>query len=86
MRTFLVLLVAAGLGLAFYHQKHAAETTTTEPTAQATPAHIAQAATTQAAAPQQPQVSEHNWMKRSLDRAREVRDTSRAQTQEAQRP
>ena len=32
------------------------------------------------------QASEHNWMKRALDRAADVRDQSRAQTKEAQDP
>ena len=31
------------------------------------------------------QASEHNWMKRSLDRARDVRDQSRAQTEDEPR-
>jgi hypothetical protein len=30
------------------------------------------------------QASEHNWMKRSLDRAADVRDQARARTKEAQ--
>jgi hypothetical protein len=32
------------------------------------------------------QTSEHNWMKRALDRAADVRDQARAQTKEAQDP
>jgi hypothetical protein len=36
-------------------------------------------------APQQT-ISEHDWMKRSLDRASEVAKKARAQTQEAQDP
>jgi hypothetical protein len=32
------------------------------------------------------QASEYNWMKRSLDRAADVRDQARAQTKEAQDP
>jgi hypothetical protein len=32
------------------------------------------------------QASEHNWMKRSLDRARDVTEQSRAQTQDNQKP
>jgi len=32
------------------------------------------------------QASEHNWMKRSLDRAADVRDQARARTKEAQDP
>ena len=32
------------------------------------------------------QASEYNWMKRSLDRAADVRDQARARTKEAQDP
>ena len=32
------------------------------------------------------QASEYNWMKRSLDRAADVRDQARSQTKEAQDP
>jgi hypothetical protein len=83
MRTFLVLLIAGGLGVLFYHQKHqtpaAAEVKT-----------VANSPATQPSKPGQPAeprpVSEHNWMKRSLDRATEVRDQARTQTQQSQNP
>jgi hypothetical protein len=81
MRTFLVLITAGCLGAIFYYQKHhepatAAATTTAVQSAPANPSQ---------ATAQQP-VSEHNWMKRSLDRATEVRNQSRAQTQQSQDP
>ena len=80
MRTFLALLIAGGLGALFYYQKHheaapvAVETT-------ATPA-----ASHPSSQPPPRPVSEHNWMKRSLDRATDVRNQARTQTQQSQNP
>jgi hypothetical protein len=83
MRGFLIFLVVAGLGFAFLRQKQnqassatakpAAQTQAQPPAAQLTPAPRGQA-------------SEHNYMKRALDRAADVRDQSRAQTQQSQDP
>ncbi len=81
MRTFLALVVAGGLGALFYYQKHheaapvAAQTTAAPAAPQPAPAEP----------PPRP-VSEHNWMKRSLDRATDVRDQARTQTQQSQNP
>src|SRR5947207_15073082 len=61
MRKFLVLVVLAGLAFLFVIQKRS-EPQKTAP----------QKAVAQAAASPRP-VSEHNWMKRSLDRANEVK-------------
>jgi len=83
MRTFAILLVAGGLGGLFLWQKHHAP----EAPANDKPA-IKQAAAaspgSSVAAPREP--SEHNWMKRSLDRARDVRDQARSHTAENQKP
>ena len=74
-------MIAGGLGALFYSQKHheaapvAGQTTAA---AQSTPHGPAEASPRP--------VSEHNWMKRSLDRATEVRDKSRTQTQQSQDP
>ena len=80
MRGVLIFLVIAGLGYFFLRQKQdgpsapeAKPVATQSVAAKLTPAPPGQA-------------SEHNWMKRSLDRARDVRDQSRAQTQESQKP
>jgi len=81
MRTFLILLIAAGLGGLFYYQKHTGEQpAAAQAEAARPPAKVAQTN----AAPREP--SEHNWMKRSLDRATEVRDQARTQTQKSQDP
>jgi hypothetical protein len=82
MRPFLTFLVIAGLGALYYWQKHQA----TQPPITPKPA-TSQNAVPQPTQPTQPaQVSEHNWMKRSLDRASDVAHKVRAQTKESQDP
>jgi hypothetical protein len=80
MRGFLIFLVVAGLGYFFLRQKQ----TGPSPTA-AKPAATQSVEGKLTPAPRG-QASEHNWMKRSLDRARDVTEQSRAQTQESQKP
>jgi hypothetical protein len=64
MRTFLVLVVVAGLGCLYLVQKrNEQEKPAVTPTV---------AGSKQTAATPRP-VSEHNWMKRSLDRTNEVK-------------
>ena len=63
MRKFIVIAVLAGLTWLFVVQKR------NEPPKSAPGKVTAQAATTTSPRP----VSEHNWMKRSLDRAGEVK-------------
>jgi hypothetical protein len=63
MRTFLVVAMLAGLTVVFVVQKR------NEPAK--TAATIEKAATQTAASPRP--VSEHNWMKNSLDRTNEVK-------------
>jgi hypothetical protein len=76
MRSFLVFAVLVGLGLTYLWQKrHEA------------PPDIAKApkvVVTQPTPAPRGQASEYNWMKRSLDRARDVTEKSRAQTKESQ--
>jgi uncharacterized membrane protein len=62
MRTFIVLVIMAGLGVAFVVQKRSE--TPTAPAAQ-------KVAATQTAAAPRP-VSEHNWAKHSLDTTNKV--------------
>jgi cytoskeletal protein RodZ len=76
MRSFLVFAAVLGLAGVYLWQKHSEQ--------QTSEANRAPATTHSAAA--QPSVSEHDWMKRSLDRATEVRNTARRQTEEAQDP
>ena len=63
MRKFLVIAVLAGLGWVFVVQKR------NEPQKAVSEKSVAQ--TTASTSPRP--VSEHNWMKRSLDRAAEVK-------------
>lgn len=78
MRSFLVFAVLAGLAAIYLWQKH----NEVLPGAGKTPA----AAVTQPTSAPRGQASEYNWMKRSIDRARDVAEKSRAQTQESQEP
>lgn len=75
-----MIAIVVGLGYFFLRQKQSETPVTTgKPiAAQSVEAKLTPAPPGQA--------SEHNWMKRSLDRAREVRDQSRAQTQDSQKP
>ena len=78
------LLVSAGLGYVFLRQKQNEK----EVNASAKPAtaqSVASSAPSLTPAPRGP-ASEYNYMKRALDRASDVRDQARAQTQEAQDP
>ncbi len=85
MRGFLIFLIVAGLAYVFLRQK---QNETPAPTAQpvatesvgpkATPAPLTPAPRGQA--------SKYNYMKRALDRARDVTEQSRARTQESQDP
>jgi hypothetical protein len=80
MRGFLIFLIIAGLGYFFLRQKQSgAQPAAGKPVA-------AQSVEVKLTPAPPGQASEHNWMKRSLDRARDVRDQSRAQTQENQKP
>jgi hypothetical protein len=78
MRSFLIFVALAGLGAIYLWQKHnetpsGAGKPTAVSIAQPTPAPRGQA-------------SEYNWMKRSIDRARDVTEKSRARTKESQDP
>jgi hypothetical protein len=80
MRGFLVIVIIVGLGYFFLRQK---QSETSPVTGKPVAAQSVEAKLTPAP---RGQASEHNWMKRSLDRARDVRDQSRAQTEESQKP
>ncbi|PYK30187.1 MAG: hypothetical protein DME57_07660 [Verrucomicrobia bacterium] len=85
MRGLITFIAIAGIGGGLFlwqkqnEQKASAETTS---------AGQQQPATAKAVLTPAPrgQASEHNWMKRSLDRAADVRDQARARTKEAQEP
>jgi hypothetical protein len=77
MRWFLIFTVCVGLGALYLWQKHHQAPT------EAAPQPVAVTRVTPAPSTT---VSEHDWMKRSLDRAAEVAGKARKQTQEAQDP
>ena len=85
MRGFLIFVLVGGLAFVFLRQKQS-ET----PPATAKPVAAQPLGTQPTPAPLTPaprgQASEHNWMKRSLDRARDVTEQSRVQTQDRQKP
>jgi hypothetical protein len=86
VRRFLPFLIIAGLGIVYLWQKHNESAAPTP--APAKPAASVSHATPSAKPTPAPRgvASEHNWMKRALDRAADVRDQSRAQTKESQDP
>jgi len=85
MRAFLIFVIVAGLGFVFLHQR---QNETPPATAKSAATQSVAARPTPAALTPAPrgQASQYNWMKRSLDRARDVTEQSRAQTQESQKP
>jgi hypothetical protein len=80
MRSFLIFAVFVGLGALYLWQK---QHDGVQPASANKPAQVAAAQPTPAP---RGQASEYNWMKRSLDRAADVRDQARARTKEAQDP
>ena len=85
MRGFLIFVLAAGVVFVYLRQKQ-----NETPPAGAKPVATQPLGTKSTPAPLTPaprgQASEYNWMKRSLDRARDVTEQSRARTQESQKP
>jgi hypothetical protein len=85
MRGFLIFLLIAGFGYLFFIQKQ----NETSPTG-ANPPATQSAGVKATPAPLTPaprgQASKYNYMKRALDRAADVRDQSRARTQDDQNP
>lgn len=78
MRSFSIFVALVVLGAIYLWQKHnempsSVDKPVAVSIAQPTPAPRGQA-------------SEYNWMKRSIDRARDVAEKSRAQTKESQDP
>lgn len=86
MRGLVTFIMVAGIGGGLFlwqkqHEQKAAPLDTQAPSQQ----HSATSKPALTPAPRG-QASEYNWMKRSLDRAADVRDQARAQTKEAQDP
>ena len=83
MRNFVIVVLIVGLGYVFLRQKQNEKAVN----AAARPATAQSVASAPALTPApRGQASEYNYMKRALDRASDVRDKARAQTQEAQDP
>jgi hypothetical protein len=78
-----IAIAAIGGGL-FAWQKQSEKKTAAETSA--TPQQQPAAAKAVLTPAPRGQASEYNWMKRSLDRAADVRDQARARTKEAQEP
>ena len=83
MRGFLtfIAIAAIGGGIFAWQKQNEQKSASAETHATAQQQSAAQTALTPAP---RGQASEHNWMKRSLDRAADVRDQARARTKEAQ--
>lgn len=87
MRGFLIFVVVAGLGFVFLRQKqNERSSAAAEPAAQTQAAAAKPTPAPQLTPAPRGQASEYNYMKRALDRATDVRDQSRAQTQQGQNP
>ena len=85
MNLVFILIVVAVLGAAFFLQKHSGM----KPDADTRAAiELAEATPTPAGASPAPrgESSPHTYLKRALDRARDVRDQERSRTQAAQEP
>ena len=78
MRAFLIFAIIAGLGFLYMRHKQSETAPVAAQSAKPNPAPLTPAPRGQA--------SEYNYMKRALDRTRDVTEQSRAQTQEAQKP
>jgi len=80
-----IVLIIAGLGFLFWRQK---QSEAPPAAAQSATAQVAASKPTPAALTPAPrgQASEYNFVKRALDRARDVTEQSRARTQESQNP
>ena len=82
MRGLLIVVLIVGLGYVFLRQKQNEKAATA-----AKPVTAQSVASSPALTPApRGQASEHNYMKRALDRASDVRDQARARTEEAQNP
>lgn len=84
MRGFLIFLVLAGLGVFFVLQKQNPTSAAAKSAAIQSSAKEVNSPPAQLTPAPRGQASQHNWMKRALDRAADVRDQSRAQTKDAQ--
>jgi hypothetical protein len=82
MRAAVAILIFAGLGGVYLYQK----THSPSESAAAAPALTRSSPSAGASPSRAATVSEHNWMKRSLDRAHEVAEKVKAKTKDDQNP
>ncbi len=85
MRGFVTFIAIAGVGGGLFLWQKQNEKKTAAVENSGAPKQSVTAKTELTPAPRG-QASEYNWMKRSLDRAADVRDQARARTKEAQDP
>jgi len=85
MNAFFLLIVVAIIGLALWLQKHAETPHDADTRAAVELAEVNPTSPARSPSPNG-QLSPHSYMKRALDRARDVRDSARARTQQAQEP
>jgi len=85
MRGFVtfIAIAAIGGGLFVWQKRNAPQTGPSQQSVAVKQSSAPQTALTPAP---RGQASEYNWMKRSIDRAADVRDQARARTKEAQDP
>ncbi len=85
MRGFLIFVLAAGVAFVYLRQKQNETPPATAKSVAAQPVGVKPTPAPLTPAPRG-QASEYNWMKHSLDRARDVTEQSRARTQASQDP
>lgn len=86
MRIFGTIVVLAALGGIFLWQRNGERSEAGNAVSTALTRSATSSPAPAATARPSGEASEHNWMKRSLDRARDVRDQSRARTRDSQDP
>jgi hypothetical protein len=86
MRGFVIFLIVAGLGFLYWHQKENEKPAPGADKPAAIQSADAKATPAQLTPAPRGQASKYNFMKRDLDRARDVTEQSRARTQQAQNP
>src|SRR6185295_10458365 len=86
MRGVLAFIIIAGLGGLYLWQQKGKAPSANQVAAKAPVTQTAVASQPSPASTPPREVSEHNWMKRSLDRARDVSQQARTQTKESQNP
>jgi hypothetical protein len=85
MRGFLIVLIFVGLGIVYLRQKQSEPASIAAKPVPAQPVGATASPIALTPAPRG-EASEYNWMKRALDRTRDVTEKTRAQTKQSQDP